>query len=100
VLLPEVRKTDTETLIITNGFSCHEQIFQQAKRPALHLAQVLQLAMHEGKIRAPEPAPAPEAETHVDGEAAQRHSGKRWAIAGATAAAAGAAGALYWSRHR
>ena len=41
VLLPEVRKADHETLIVTNGFSCHEQILQQTGRKAMHLAEVL-----------------------------------------------------------
>jgi FAD/FMN-containing dehydrogenase/Fe-S oxidoreductase len=48
VLLPAVRKTDADTLLITNGFSCHEQIRQLGGRDALHLAEVLHLAMKEG----------------------------------------------------
>src|SRR5439155_1888213 len=51
VLLPKVRQTDHDTLIITNGFSCHEQILQLADRPSLHLAEVLHLAMREGTPR-------------------------------------------------
>ncbi|HEY5232535.1 MAG TPA: FAD-binding and (Fe-S)-binding domain-containing protein [Verrucomicrobiae bacterium] len=54
VLLPAVRKTDNDTLVITNGFSCHEQILQQANRQALHLAEVLQMAMKQGTVRPPE----------------------------------------------
>ncbi|HEX2911832.1 MAG TPA: FAD-binding and (Fe-S)-binding domain-containing protein [Chloroflexia bacterium] len=48
VLLPAVRNADKETLIITDGFSCREQIAQTTDRQALHLAQVLQMAMQEG----------------------------------------------------
>src|SRR5436305_6360614 len=48
VLLPAVRKTEADTLVITNGFSCHEQIRQLSGREALHLAEVLHLAMKEG----------------------------------------------------
>ena len=45
VLLPAVRGAGTDTLIITNGFSCREQIAQTTLRRALHLAQVLQMAL-------------------------------------------------------
>jgi FAD/FMN-containing dehydrogenase/Fe-S oxidoreductase len=47
-LLPHVRNADKDTLIIANGFSCREQISQTTDRHALHLAQVIQMAMHEG----------------------------------------------------
>jgi len=46
-LLPEVRKAAADTIIIADGFSCREQIVQQTKRKGLHLAQVLQMALHE-----------------------------------------------------
>jgi FAD/FMN-containing dehydrogenase/Fe-S oxidoreductase len=45
-LLPRVRQTPDETLLITDGFSCREQIEQETDREALHLAEVLQMAMH------------------------------------------------------
>jgi Fe-S oxidoreductase len=45
VLLPKVRAASTETLIVADGFSCREQIAQRTNREALHLAQVLQLAL-------------------------------------------------------
>ncbi|HEY3934570.1 MAG TPA: FAD-binding and (Fe-S)-binding domain-containing protein [Gemmatimonadales bacterium] len=47
-LLPAVRAVDRDTLIVANGFSCHEQIAQQTGRVSLHLAEVLQLALHQG----------------------------------------------------
>ncbi len=47
VLLPAVRSADKNTLIIADGFSCREQIAQTTDRHALHLAQVIQMAMHE-----------------------------------------------------
>jgi len=47
VLLPAVRNADKDTLIIADGFSCREQIAQTTDRRALHLAQVIQLAMHQ-----------------------------------------------------
>ena len=46
VLLPEVRRAASSTLIIADGFSCKSQIEHATKRRALHLAEVLQLAMH------------------------------------------------------
>jgi hypothetical protein len=45
-LLPEVRDAQEDELIIADGFSCQEQIEQQTDRSALHMAQVLQLAIH------------------------------------------------------
>lgn len=53
VLLPAVREADKDTLIIADGFSCREQIAQGTDRQALHLAQVIQMALHEG-ARGPE----------------------------------------------
>ncbi|WP_373324638.1 GMC oxidoreductase [Reticulibacter mediterranei] len=49
VLLPAVRQAEPETLIIADGFSCREQIEQSTDRYALHLAQVIQMALHEGQ---------------------------------------------------
>jgi FAD/FMN-containing dehydrogenase/Fe-S oxidoreductase len=48
VLLPAVRAASRDTLIVADGFSCREQIEQSTDRKALHLAQVLQMALHEG----------------------------------------------------
>jgi len=47
-LLPKVRQADDEKLIIADGFSCKTQIAQGTDRRALHLAQVIQLALHQG----------------------------------------------------
>jgi Fe-S oxidoreductase len=41
VLLPVVRAAPAETILITDGFSCREQIRQNSPRHALHLAEVL-----------------------------------------------------------
>ena len=46
VLLPEVREAAEQDLIIADGFSCKTQIEQGTDRRALHLAQVLQLAIN------------------------------------------------------
>ena len=47
VLLPAVREAARDTIIVADGFSCREQIAQGTGREALHLAQVLHLAMQE-----------------------------------------------------
>jgi FAD/FMN-containing dehydrogenase/Fe-S oxidoreductase len=44
-LLPAVRKAPADWLIIADGFSCREQIAQGTGRHALHLAEVLQMAL-------------------------------------------------------
>jgi FAD/FMN-containing dehydrogenase/Fe-S oxidoreductase len=51
VLLPAVRSAPSETLIVSDGFSCREQILHATGRRALHLAEVLRLA-HENHERA------------------------------------------------
>jgi FAD/FMN-containing dehydrogenase/Fe-S oxidoreductase len=43
VLLPAIRASSGETLIVSDGFSCREQIAQTTGRHALHLADVLKL---------------------------------------------------------
>jgi FAD/FMN-containing dehydrogenase/Fe-S oxidoreductase len=50
-LLPAVRKAGSDTLIVTNGFSCREQIEQTTERRPLHLAQILQMALQEEAAR-------------------------------------------------
>jgi Fe-S oxidoreductase len=44
-LLPAVRNAPPDSLIIADGFSCREQISQCAGRDALHLSQVIQMAL-------------------------------------------------------
>ena len=46
-LLPAVRLAPTDWLIVADGFSCREQIAQETDRYALHLAEVLQMALRE-----------------------------------------------------
>src|SRR5207249_2663241 len=45
VLLPKVREAPKDALIIADGFSCREQIRSATDRRALHLAQVIKMAM-------------------------------------------------------
>jgi Fe-S oxidoreductase len=48
VLLPRVRAASPHTLIVTDGFSCRSQIEHGSARSALHLAQVIEMALRDG----------------------------------------------------
>lgn len=48
VLLPAVRRAGKDTIIVADGFSCREQVRQTTGRHALHLAQVLKMALDHG----------------------------------------------------
>ena len=50
VLLPAVRESRHDTLLICDGFSCREQIEQVTNRKALHLAQVIRMAIEEDEM--------------------------------------------------
>lgn len=45
--LPAVRAASPETFVIADGFSCREQVAQCTGRHALHLAEVMRMALHE-----------------------------------------------------
>ena len=90
-LLPAVRQAPPDWLIIADGFSCREQIAQCTPRRALHLAEVLQMALH-GE-RAPQVLPYPESARTRQREAEVLQSMKR---AGLGLAALAAGGALLW----
>ncbi|MEU2612048.1 FAD-linked oxidase C-terminal domain-containing protein [Micromonospora sp. NPDC007271] len=49
VLLPAVRAAGAETLVVADGFSCRGQIRGGTDRDGLHLAEVLALAIREGR---------------------------------------------------
>jgi hypothetical protein len=99
VLLPAVRSAAKDTLIIADGFSCREQIAQTTDRQALHLAQVIQLALHqEGAVEAHdylEAGSIPATQRHLQ----RRPSRLRTAmIVGASILTGGLA--LWWLRKR
>jgi hypothetical protein len=84
-------------VIIADGFSCKEQIEQTTDRNALHLAQVLQMALHEG-IHGPKGDYPERGYLHLDGEdSGAVLNGK---LLGMAAGAALAGGALYWALNR
>jgi FAD/FMN-containing dehydrogenase/Fe-S oxidoreductase len=61
-LLPAVRKAEPDALIVADGFSCREQIEQETDRRGVHLAQVLEMAIHR---RDGIPAPRRQRRTQV-----------------------------------
>jgi Fe-S oxidoreductase len=53
-LLPAVREANDDTLVVADGFSCHEQIRQGTGRTPLHLAQLLHAGLQaEGRLSPP-----------------------------------------------
>lgn len=48
-LLPAVRAADEHTMIIASGYSCREQIAQLTERNALHVAEVVALALNRAR---------------------------------------------------
>ncbi|HEY9854759.1 MAG TPA: FAD-linked oxidase C-terminal domain-containing protein, partial [Stenomitos sp.] len=56
VLFPAVRAADPETLVVTDGFSCREQIAHGTERRARHLAEAIHAGLQaEGRLGARPP---------------------------------------------
>ena len=94
-LLPAVRQTPPEWLIIANGFSCREQIAQGSPRHALHLAEVLQMAIN-GPV-------SPDSHTYPESASIRRHEAEvlqSMKHAGLGLAALAAGGAILWQLSR
>jgi len=85
-LLPAVRRAPADWLIIADGFSCREQIAQLTDRRALHLAEVLQMALQPSALDHDDPYP--ESQLMREREAEVRASMQHTAI-GLGALAAG-----------
>ncbi len=47
VLLPKIREADRGTLIVSDGFSCREQIMHGTRRHGMHIAEVIQMALRQ-----------------------------------------------------
>lgn len=93
VLLPKVREMSEEDVIVTDGFSCKEQIEQTTDRHAMHLAQVIQTALHYGPRG---PIGRPEAPFINKRREEQRRSQRRtMTVLGTAAAGVVGAAALY-----
>jgi FAD/FMN-containing dehydrogenase/Fe-S oxidoreductase len=52
VLFPRVRSADRDTLIVSDGFSCRQQIAHGTLRRGMHLAEVLHMALKASGSRA------------------------------------------------
>jgi Fe-S oxidoreductase len=76
-LLPKLRETASDVLVIADGFSCRGQIEQLDGRDAVHVAQVVQRALREAGRTGPEKLEAPP----------RRGRGKLFVAAGLLAAA-------------
>ncbi len=97
-LLPAVRRAPADWLIIADGFSCREQIAQGTPRRALHLAEVLQMALTTAVDPGmPDSRPYPESARARQHEAEVLQSMKH---AGLGLAALAAGGALLWELSR
>jgi FAD/FMN-containing dehydrogenase/Fe-S oxidoreductase len=98
-LLPAVRQAPPDWLIIADGFSCREQIAQGSPRHALHLAEVLQMAL---TTTTTSPA-APESHTYPESASIRQHQAEvlqSMKHAGLGLAALIAGGALLWELSR
>ncbi len=94
-LFPAVRNTEISTLVMADGFSCREQIQQDTPRHALHLAEVMHLAMRDGDGAR---QMYPETEVVTRRKIQQHRSMKRALVASASLALVG--GAFLWLRRR
>jgi FAD/FMN-containing dehydrogenase/Fe-S oxidoreductase len=97
-LMPAVRRAPADWLIIADGFSCREQIAQGTPRRALHLAEVLQMALSQpNEVDAIESHPYPES-AHTQQRQAEVLQSMKHAGLGLAAFAAG--GFLLWELSR
>jgi Fe-S oxidoreductase len=96
-LLPAVRKAAPDCLIIADGFSCREQIAQCTDRHALHLAEVIQMALREGPLGPDEAYPE---RSRVQRQQAEVRRSMRQAGLVVAGAAAGVALLLAFARGR
>jgi hypothetical protein len=87
-LLPAVRKASPDCLIIADGFSCREQIAQCSDRHALHLAEVIQMAMRTGTVPVDNAYPERVAVRHRQAEVKQSMKQTGLALTGVATAVA------------
>jgi Fe-S oxidoreductase len=94
-LLPAVRQAPPDWLIIADGFSCREQIAQGTPRHALHLAEVLEMALCGPDAMASHPYPESARVRQQERAVVQSMKG-----GGLGLAALAAGGALLWKASR
>jgi hypothetical protein len=86
VLLPKVRQAARDTLILSDGFSCREQIMHGTRRHGMHIAELIQMAMHQ---------PLPPMKKYVEEGWVQPESGYPLVTAAATGLLV-TAGITFW----
>ena len=91
-LLPAVRRAPPDWLVVADGFSCREQIAQGTDRHALHLAEVIQMALQHGPAGPDDGVPEAKASQRRRSEVNQSMKHAGLALTGAATAAA-----LLWS---
>jgi FAD/FMN-containing dehydrogenase/Fe-S oxidoreductase len=94
-LLPAVRQAPAESFIVADGFSCREQIAQGTDRQALHLAEVIAMALRQPSVRE---GNYPERQ-QVERKRAELEGSMKRAGLGVAGIAAGAA-LLWWLRKK
>jgi hypothetical protein len=102
-LLPRARSLAEDELLITDGFSCHEQVLQQTGKRAAHLAEVVQSALRTGQREEPQKPAQRKDQTEAEGKLLHKqrdgHARMRW-IAPVSAAALAAAAIAYLAEHK
>ena len=91
VLFPKVREAERETIIVSDGFSCRQQIAHGTPRRALHTAEVLQMALQGSRK-------GPKKRHYVETGHTQPEAGYPFAMA--LVAAGGALGAGWYLLNR
>jgi Fe-S oxidoreductase len=89
VLYPRLREADRDTLVISDGFSCREQIMHGTRRHGMHLAEVIQMALHQ---------PLARRKTYIETGWVQEESSYPVIAAAATAGLLAAGGMLLMNR--
>jgi Fe-S oxidoreductase len=96
-LLPAIRAAEPSAIVVADGFSCREQIAQGSGRHALHLAEVMSLALDNSRSAANDVFPE---DRFVQPRiVAQKRSRRRAGILLALGAAT-LAGLWWWKRNR
>ncbi len=98
VLLPKVRDAEAATMIMTDGFSCREQIEQNTSKRPLHLSEVIRMGLEQDGRLPPRPASERELEHEGRGRSASGSTTK-WLVAAGIGAVATAA-LVGWARRR
>ena len=79
-LLPAVRRAPADWLIIADGFSCREQIAQGTRRQALHVAEVLEMALDPSRNPCQSDPEPPQASVNLCHSDPERSEGEESAV--------------------